>query len=239
MTKAIDYNSPQVIAEARRKLAEMYASQDTAGRTELGRSLGYSGKPENIRRSIRRLARARLGIGQKENLNAYFKDYVTYENPDPRRHDRIPPYSIQGNAQIHAFVMMVAENRGTYTSFIYTGGSNSIRVLFDEFADEVISRFSDEERYLGLDAIAFTPAGVAALSKPVNKGGWGVVPPREPEENYGITLHNTRFEYVDKKRQDMTPPTITGRQFPKRRRKEMIQFINRSYGQRNRGGVVT
>jgi hypothetical protein len=44
---------------------------------------------------------------------------------------------------------------------------------------------------------------------------------------------------VDKKRQDMTPPTITGRQFPKRRRKEMIQFINRSYGQRNRGGVVT
>tara|TARA_Y100001951_G_C11252591_1_gene247377 strand:+ start:155 stop:859 length:705 start_codon:yes stop_codon:yes gene_type:complete len=234
MPKPIDYDSPAVMAEARRKLAEMYAAEDTAGRTRLGRSLGYSGKPENIRRSIRRLARARLGEGQKENLNAYFKDYVTYDDPDPRRHDRIPPYSIQGNAQIHAFVMMVAEDRGTYTSFIYTGGSNSIRVLFDEFADEVISRFSDEERYLGLDAIAFTPAGIAAL---VNR--WGVVPPREPEHNYGITLHNTRFAYVDKKRQDMTPPTITGRQFPKRRRKDMIQFINRSYGQRNRGGVVT
>ena len=234
MPKPIDYDSPAVMAEARRKLAEMYAAADTPGRTRLGRSLGYSGKPENIRRSIRRLARARLGEGQKENLNAYFKDYVTYDDPDPRRHDRIPPYSIQGNAQIHAFVMMVAEDRGTYTSFIYTGGSNSIRVLFDEFADEVISRFSDEERYLGLDAIAFTPAGIAAL---VNR--WGVVPPREPEHNYGITLHNTRFAYVDKKRQDMTPPTITGRQFPKRRRKDMIQFINRSYGQRNRGGVVT
>ena len=234
MPKPIDYDSPAVMAEARRKLAEMYAAEDTAGRTRLGRNLGYSGKPENIRRSIRRLARARLGEGQKENLNAYFKDYVTYDDPDPRRHDRIPPYSIQGNAQIHAFVMMVAEDRGTYTSFIYTGGSNSIRVLFDEFADEVISRFSDEERYLGLDAIAFTPAGIAAL---VNR--WGVVPPREPEHNYGITLHNTRFAYVDKKRQDMTPPTITGRQFPKRRRKDMIQFINRSYGQRNRGGVVT
>ena len=234
MARRVDYDSPRVMAEARRKLAEMYAAEDTAGRTRLGRSLGYSGKPENIRRSIRRLARARLGEGQKENLNAYFKDYVTYDDPDPRRHDRIPPYSIQGNAQIHAFVMMVAEDRGTYTSFIYTGGSNSIRVLFDEFADEVISRFSDEERYLGLDAIAFTPAGIAAL---VNR--WGVVPPREPEHNYGITLHNTRFAYVDKKRQDMTPPTITGRQFPKRRRKDMIQFINRSYGQRNRGGVVT
>ena len=234
MSRPVDYDSPAVMAEARRKLAEMYAAEDTAGRTRLGRSLGYSGKPENIRRSIRRLARARLGEGQKENLNAYFKDYVTYDDPDPRRHDRIPPYSIQGNAQIHAFVMMVAEDRGTYTSFIYTGGSNSIRVLFDEFADEVISRFSDEERYLGLDAIAFTPAGIAAL---VNR--WGVVPPREPEHNYGITLHNTRFAYVDKKRQDMTPPTITGRQFPKRRRKDMIQFINRSYGQRNRGGVVT
>ena len=234
MSRPVDYDSPAVMAEARRKLAEMYAAADTPGRTRLGRSLGYSGKPENIRRSIRRLARARLGEGQKENLNAYFKDYVTYDDPDPRRHDRIPPYSIQGNAQIHAFVMMVAEDRGTYTSFIYTGGSNSIRVLFDEFADEVISRFSDEERYLGLDAIAFTPAGIAAL---VNR--WGVVPPREPEHNYGITLHNTRFAYVDKKRQDMTPPTITGRQFPKRRRKDMIQFINRSYGQRNRGGVVT
>ena len=234
MSRPVDYDSPAVMAEARRKLAEMYAAADTPGRTRLGRSLGYSGKPENIRRSIRRLARARLGEGQKENLNAYFKDYVTYDDPDPRRHDRIPPYSIQGNAQIHAFVMMVAEDRGTYTSFIYTGGSNSIRGLFDEFADEVISRFSDEERYLGLDAIAFTPAGIAAL---VNR--WGVVPPREPEHNYGITLHNTRFAYVDKKRQDMTPPTITGRQFPKRRRKDMIQFINRSYGQRNRGGVVT
>ena len=234
MPKPIDYDSPAVMAEARRKLAEMYAAAGTRGRTRLGRSLGYSGKPENIRRSIRRLARARLGEGQKENLNAYFKDYVTYDDPDPRRHDRIPPYSIQGNAQIHAFVMMVDEDRGTYTSFIYTGGSNSIRVIFDEFADEVISRFSDEERYLGLDAIAFTPAGIAAL---VNR--WGVAPPREPEHNYGITLHNTRFAYVDKKRQDMTPPTITGRQFPKRRRKDMIQFINRSYGQRNRGGVVT
>jgi hypothetical protein len=130
--------------------------------------------------------------------------------------------------------MMVAEDRGTFTSFIYTGGSNSIRVLFDEFSEEVISRFSDEERYFGLDAIAFTPAGVAALVE-----RWDVEPPREPESNYGITLHNTRFAYVDKKRQDMTAPTITGRQFPKRRRKEMIQFINRSYGQRNRGGPVT
>ena len=234
MSRRIDYDSPAVMAEARRKLAEMYASEDTAGRTELGRSLGYSGKPQNIRRSIRRLARARLGIGQKENLNAYFKDYVTYENPDPRRHDRIPPYSIQGNAQIHAFVMMVAEDLGTFTSYLYTGGSNSVQVLFNEFADEVIDRFTDDERYLGLEAIAFTPAGIAALVERM-----GIVPPREPEENYGITLHNTRFEYVDKKRQDMTPPTITGRQFPTRRRKEMIQFINRSYGQRNRGGVVT
>ena len=230
MARRIDYDSPAVMAEARRKLAEMYASEDTAGRTRLGRSLGYSGKPANIRRSIRRLARARLGEGQKENLNAYFKDYVTYDDPDPRRLDSIPPYSIQGNAQIHAFVMMVDEDLGTYTSFLYTGGSNSIQVLFNQFSIEVMERFTDDERYLGLEAIAFTPAGIAALVERM-----GIVPPREPEENYGITLHNTRFEYVDKKRQDMTPPTVTGRQFPKRRRKEMIQFINRSYGQRNRG----
>ena len=234
MARRVDYDSPRVMAEARRKLAEMYASADTAGRTRLGESLGYRGKPENVRRSVRRLARARLGEGQKENLNAYFKDYVTSDDPDPRRHDRIPPYSIQGNAQIHAFVMMVAEDLGTYTSFLYTGGSNSVQVLFNEFSIEVMERFTDDERYLGLEAIAFTPAGIAALVE-----RWGIVPPREPEENYGITLHNTRFEYVDKKRQDMTPPTVTGRQFPKRRRKEMIQFINRSYGQRNRGGATT
>ena len=234
MSRPIDYDSPAVMAEARRKLAEMYAAADTRGRTKLGEDLGYSGKPENIRRSIRRLARARLGEGQKESLDAYFKDYVTYDDPDPRRHDRIPPYSIQGNAQIHAFVMQVAEDGRTYTSYIFTGGSDSIRVLFDEFAEEVISCFTNEEDYQGLEAIAFTPVGIAALVE-----RWDVEPPREPESNYGITLHNTRFAYVDKKRQDMTAPTITGRQFPKRRRKEMIQFINRSYGQRNRGGPVT
>ena len=237
MTRRIDYSDPSVMAEARRKLAEMYASEDTAGRTQLGRDIGYkTGKPENIRRSVRRLARARLGIGQKENLDAYFKDYVTY-GEDPRRYDRVPPYSIQRNAQIHAFVMQVDADGGTYTSYIFTDGSNSIQVLFDEFADEVRSRFSDDERYKELQAIAFTSAGIAALVKK-----WGITPPREPEHNYGITLHNTRFAYVDKKRQGQTPPTMTGRQFPNRpkgRRKKMIQFINRSYGQRNRGGATT
>ena len=237
MPKPIDYDSPAVMAEARRKLAEMYAAEDTAGRTQLGRNIGYkTGKPVNIRRSVRRLARARLGIGQKENLDAYFKDYVTY-GEDPRRHDRVPPYSIEGNAQIHAFVMQVDGDGGTYTSYMFTGGSNSIQVLFDEFTDEVLSRLSDDERYKGLLAIAFTPVGIAALVK-----RWGVTPPREPDHNYGITLHNTRFAYVDKKRQGQTPPTMTGRQFPNRpkgRRKKMIQFINRSYGQRNRRGATT
>ena len=55
MSKPIDYDSPAVMAEARRKLAEMYAAADTAGRTKLGEDLGYSGKPANIRRSVRRL----------------------------------------------------------------------------------------------------------------------------------------------------------------------------------------
>ena len=43
MARRIDYDSPAVMAEARRKLAEMYASEDTAGRTYIGKKLGTAG----------------------------------------------------------------------------------------------------------------------------------------------------------------------------------------------------
>jgi transcriptional antiterminator NusG len=65
-----------VIADARRKLAEMYASEDTAGRTYIGRKLKYKGKPENIRRSVRRLVQYTLKKGEQTSLNQFFKPYT-------------------------------------------------------------------------------------------------------------------------------------------------------------------
>ena len=74
---AIDYNSPAVISEARRKLADLYARSDTRQRTQLGRRLGYKGKPESARRSVRRLATFTIRTGEATNINAYFRPYTT------------------------------------------------------------------------------------------------------------------------------------------------------------------
>ena len=119
MPKPIDYDSPAVMAEARRKLAEMYAAEDTAGRTYIGRKLKYKGKPENIRRSVRRLAQFTIKEGEKTSLNQFFKPYAI--KPDSTVDDlgefleseanpylgTAPPYSITGMAQIQARVMFV------------------------------------------------------------------------------------------------------------------------------------
>ena len=77
MARRVDYDSPRVMAEARRKLAEMYAAEDTAGRTHIGRKLDYKGKPENIRAKI-----------VEGKLQKWFKENSLLEQPfvkDPER----------------------------------------------------------------------------------------------------------------------------------------------------------
>ena len=101
-----------------------------------------------------------------------------------------------------------------------------------QFQQRVIRQYFDDEEYYGLEAIAFSENGIdQLLSLPEYDSA---VPPREPADNFGIMLYSTKFDYKDGKRQPYEPPAVTGRPFPKKRRKEMIQYINRAYGQRSR-----
>ena len=264
MTKAIDYNSPQVMAEARRKLAEMYASEDTAGRTYIGRKLGYGGKPENIRRSVRRLAQFTIKKGEETSLNRFFKPYTTKPDSTVETLQQFleseanpylgiaPLYSITGMAQIQARVMFVIERYDegyayfdTFPTWINTPMFDNMNVGMKAFIERIYLLYFDPEEmvrlkmrgYPGLDGIAFSAEGVEQiLSLPKYEG---VPPPREPLDNYGIFLHSTKSVFEGRRRLAFAAPSVTGRPFPSRpkgRRKKIIQYINRSYAARNLGG---
>ena len=252
MARRVDYDSPRVMAEARRKLAEMYAAEDTAGRTHIGRKLAYKGKPANIRRSVRRLAQFTIKEGEETNLNRYFRPYTTIEEPDPYL-GIAPPFSITGMAQIQAYVMfLVRREQGgftyfeTFPSWINTPMFDNMNEGMKAFSHRVDMLYFDPDElmrlgmrgYPGLEAIAFSADGVEQLlSLPEYEGE---MPPREPLDNYGISLHSTKHSYKGAKKLPFAPPSVTGRPFPSRpkgRRKEIIQYINRSYAARKRGGM--
>ena len=269
MTRRIDYSDPSVIADARRQLAEMYANADRRGRTEIGRKLGYSGKPANIRRSVRRLSRYSLGPGEMDNVNSYFLPYVQKYTDDPyteylqrERADSepwkrvpiyhpLPPYTIRGKAQITAFVMVLEMHDyggGSYfvtrTAWLNTEAHDSLQAVFADFNRRPGMMFENEKKYVGIEAIAFSVEGIdALLALPQYDSA---IRPKEDPDNYGITLHSTQHQWryvtVDGKRklimEDLTPPTATGRPFPKKRRKDqptrddMIRYIRRAHPRR-------
>ena len=265
MTRRIDYSDPSVIADARRKLAEMYASEDTAGRTYIGRKLKYKGKPENIRRSVRRLVQYTLKKGEKTSLNQFFKSYTIKPDSEIESLREFleseanpylgiePPYSITGLARIQARVMFVVKRHeegyayfDTFATWISPPGFQNMRKGILTFLERVYLLYYDPAEmeklkmvgYPGLEAIAFSGEGVEQLlALPEYEG---VLPPREPLDNYGIFIHSTKSAFKEGERLPPAPPSVTGRQFPNRpkgRRKEIIQYINRSYAARGLGGT--
>ena len=91
---AIDYNDPQVIADAKRKLSEMYAKADRRGRIAIGRGMGYDkarAKPDSARRSAERLAKYKLGKSSKFDVTPYFNDIAYQDPPTNRRLIGMPP----------------------------------------------------------------------------------------------------------------------------------------------------
>ena len=254
MSKPIDYDSPAVMAEARRKLAEMYAAEDTAGRTYIGKKLGYGGKPQNIRRSVRRLAQFTIKEGEKTSLNQFFRPYTTVQDYNPYL-GIAPPFSISGMAQIQARVMFIIRRTedgyayfDTFPTWINTPMFDNMNEGMRAFVERIYLLYFDPaemERlkmrgYPGLEAIAFSGEGVEQLLSLPDYDD--VLPPREPLDNYGIFLHSTKSTFKDGRRLPPAPPSVTGRPFPSRpkgRRKKIIQYINRSYGARHLGGTQT
>ena len=253
MPRRIDYDSPAVMAEARRKLAEMYAAADTRGRTRLGRSLGYSGKPANIRRSVRRLM-AEVSKTESVVVTEYFEPYVTNESIESRIawKGRLPAWGIEGRFFINSSVMYLSEFPSGVLA--WTQGLNgrkalsSVPALFRLYSDEVELRLEGiteegERRESGrMLGIAFSNAGAAALIEHLGLEGRVALPERLTD--YGIVLVPTheiyKEEIVKGKKKAVKQPYgkfrgETARPFPKRKRREIIQFINRSYSQRKRG----
>ena len=81
---AIDYDDPEVIQDAKDKLAEMYSKANRQQRIAIGRGLGYDKarrNPDSARRSAERLATFRIGKGSKLDVTKYFKDIVFADDP--------------------------------------------------------------------------------------------------------------------------------------------------------------
>jgi hypothetical protein len=255
MARRIDYDSPAVMAEARRKLAQLYAKADTAGRTKLGEDLGYSGKPANIRRSVRRLA-AEVSKSESVVVTEYFEPFITNDDPESRiawKGKKLPAWGLEGRFFINSSVMYLSE----YPSGViaWTQGLNgrkalsSVPALFQRYSDEALLRlqgFYDEDKEVARESgkmlgIAFSNDAAEALI--VHFGLQNRVALPERLTDYGIALVPTheiyKDEIVEGKKKSVKQGYDkfrggTARPFPKGERRKMIQFINRSHSQRKR-----
>jgi hypothetical protein len=78
---AINYNDPEIIQDAKRKLSEMYAISNTKQRIAIGRGMGYDKSrenPDSARRSAERLSKFKIGAGTKLDVTNYFYDIAEF-----------------------------------------------------------------------------------------------------------------------------------------------------------------
>ena len=240
-----------MIADARRKLAEMYAKADTRGRTEIGRKLGYSGKPANIRRSVRRLM-AEVSKTESVVVTEYFKPYVTNDDPESQIawNGELPAWTVEGRFFINSSVMYLSEFPSGILA--WTQGLNgkkalsSVPALFQLYSDEVLLRlegFEDETRETVRESgrmlgIAFSNEGAQALIDHFGLAGRVALPERQTD--YGIVLVPTHEVYreIDGRAVKQGYGKFRGetaRPFPKAKRRDIVQYVNRAYPQLKRG----
>ena len=256
MVRRIDYSDPSVIADARRKLAEMYQKADTRGRTKIGENLGYSGKPANIRRSVRRLM-AEVSETEKVVVTEYFKPYITNEDEESRvawDGESLPAWSLEGRFFINSSVMYLSEFPSGVLA--WTQGLNgkkalsSVPALFQLYSDEALLRLEgwvDENKKVSRESgrmlgIAFSNDGAKALIKHFGLEKRVALPERLTD--YGIVLVPTHEIYKKEMVGDKLKSVRQGykefrgetaRPFPKAKRRDIVQYVNRAYPQLKRG----
>ena len=248
---AIDYDDPAVIQEAKDKLAEMYSKADRSGRVAIGRGLGYDKagtNPDSARRSAERLATFRIGKGSKLDVTKYFRDIVYADEDVPPWDGNLPVLTAERGETyyITAYTGFQRGEGGAFDGFItpnFHATHNNIRSLF-EGVNQVVraifrndpqdARFPGTNRndYLGIIAIALSEAGIREMEQdtgPLTKREDGV---------FGVTLLSSSVRFTKTKRKKdrkaIARSRASSREFPKSRRKEIIQYINRSYAQRSR-----
>ena len=254
---AIDYDDPAVIQDAKDKLAEMYSKADRQGRIDIGRLLGYDKarrNPDSARRSAERLATFRIGKGSKLDVTKYFRDIV-YRDEDvaPWTGD-LPALTAEAGETyyITGYVAFETETEGAFDGFITPDihvKNTEIRELFEGMNDVAAKIFEGEFQakrdwkqrnndYTGIVAIGFSEAGAREIE--INTGEPGkpaAITKREPGL-FGVNIISSSVRFTKTKRKKdrkaIARSRASSREFPVRRRKEIIQKIRRSYAQRSR-----
>ena len=248
---AIDYDDPAVIQDAKDKLAEMYARANRKQRIAIGRGLGYDKarrNPDSARRSAERLATFRIGKGAKLDVTKYFRDIVYADEDVPPWDGNLPVLTAERGETyyITAYAGFQRGEGGAFDGFItpnFHAPYNDIRSLFAGINEVVRAIFRNDPQdarfpgtnrndYLGIIAIALSEAGVREMEQetgPITKREDGI---------FGVTLLSSSVRFTKTKRKKdrkaIARSRASSREFPVRRRKEIIQYIRRSYAQRSR-----
>ena len=248
---AIDYDDPRVIQDAKDKLAEMYSKANRKQRIAIGRGLGYDKarrNPDSARRSAERLATFRIGKGSKMDVTKYFRDIVYADEDVPPWDGNLPVLTAERGETyyITAYAAFQRWEGGAFDGFItpdFHAPYNDIRSLFQGINDVVKAIFRNDPQdarfpgtnrndYLGIIAIALSEAGVTEMEQET-----GAITKRE-DGIFGVTLLSSSVRFTKTKRKKdrkaIARSRASSREFPVRRRKEIIQYIRRSYAQRSR-----
>ena len=248
---AIDYDDPVVIQEAKDKLAEMYSKADRKGRIAIGRGLKYDKdrtNPDSARRSAERLATFRIGKGSKIDVTRYFRDIVYADEDVPPWDGNLPVLTAERGETyyITGYVGFQKEGNEAFDGFItpdFHVPYNRITELFEgmnEVAKDIFDGEFSAKRdwnqrnndYQGIIAIAFSEEGVRQMEIDT-----GRITRRE-EGTFGVNIISSSIRFTKtrfkKDRKAIARSRASSREFPVRRRKEIIQYINRSYAQRSR-----
>jgi len=218
--------------------------------------------PDSARRSAERLATFRVGKGSKLDVTRYFKDLVTQDDPVAWTGE-LPFITLErgefyylvgyvgflqesfagGTTSLNAFdgfITPTLKRKGNPKG--HAKGINQVRELFEEFND-VVERifdgtFQDEgdsrlsNDYAGIVAIGISREGVDEIEERA-----GRITKTRPDV-YGVTLISSAVRFTKTKRKKdrkaIARSRASSREFPVRRRKEIIQYIRRSYAQRSR-----
>ena len=248
---AIDYDDPAVIQDAKDKLAEMYSKANRQQRIAIGRGLGYDkarSNPDSARRSAERLATFRIGKGSKLDVTKYFRDIV-YRDEDvaPWTGD-LPALTAESGETyyITGYVAFETETEGAFDGFITPDihvKNTEIRKLFEGMNDVAEKIFEGDFQakrdwkqrnndYTGITAIGFSEAGAREIE--IDSGA---ITKREPGL-FGVNIISSSVRFTKtrrkKDRKAIARSRASSREFPVRRRKEIIQYIRRSYAQRSR-----
>ena len=219
----------------REKLIIMYRESNRSQRLAIAKNLGFTGKPVNRLRSLRRLIRTDITQTQKFNVTSYFKPFVTQENYDTMWEGETPPLNLQGSFSIRSTgigVFKFEQDRNELIKLFQPSGdrktytSDNMRTLFQSYQEGINRLFENPPRAYETIGVSFNKRGFRGLIEYAeDKTGDEFRAPLRLE-GVGIFIIPAKARIVGKKSVPYTPV----RPFPKRRRKERERYINRAFG---------